>query len=285
VASPVAVGALAWPAYDLAALFLSSGDERQSDISYPWLSNGIQYSILYVCCVAAAVGAIAYRQWSVERTGRIHAENFAALERLRALRAQINPHFLFNALNSIVGLSNSAVSESQDLMAELSDLLRRTTAASEREQHTVAEELAYAATYLRIQSVRHAKLRAEFAVDPSCNEALIPTLILVSLVENAVSHGLRGTQAGGDTLVEIVGKCDETSLTMVVRNSAPAAAAPHQDLHQGSGLKQLRERLEILYGSAASLRTYRPDPAHFEAAVMVPLHRPPSPSLQPETRQ
>jgi Histidine kinase len=286
MASPVALGALAWPAYGLAALFLSSADERHPDVSYPWLSNGIEYSILYVCCVAAAVGAIAYRQWSVERTGRTHAENLAALERLRALRAQINPHFLFNALNSIVGMNNSAVSESQDLMAGLSDLLRRTTAASEREQHTVAEELAYAATYLKIQGVRHAQLRSEIAVDPSCNDALIPTLVLVSLVENAVSHGLRGTQAGAGTLVEIFGKCDETSLTLVVRNAAPpAAAAPDQILHQGTGLKLLRERLEILYGSAARLRTRRPDPAHFEAALMVPLHRPRSPGLHRETRQ
>jgi LytS/YehU family sensor histidine kinase len=170
-------------------------------------------------------------------------------------------------------------------MAELSDLLRRTTAASEREQHTVAEELAYAATYLKIQGVRHAQLRSEIAVDPSCNDALIPTLILVSLVENAVSHGLRGTQAGAGTLVEIVGKCDETSLTLVVRNAAPAAAVPDRILHQGTGLKLLRERLEILYGSAARLRTHRPDPAHFEAVVMVPLRRPRSPSLQPETPQ
>jgi LytS/YehU family sensor histidine kinase len=192
---------------------------------------------------------------------------------------------LFNALNSIVGLNTSAMPESQDLMAELSDLLRRTTAASEREQHTVAEELAYAATYLRIQGVRHAQLRAEIAVDPSCNDALIPTLILVSLVENAVSHGLRGMQAGAGTLVEISGTCDETSLTLVVRNAAPAAAAPDQVLHQGTGLRLLRERLEILYASAAWLRTRRPDPAHFEAAVMVPLHRPRPPSLQSETRQ
>jgi hypothetical protein len=67
VASPVAVGTLAWPAYDLAALFLSSGEELP-DVSYQWLPHAIEYSVLYVCCVAAAVGAIAYRQWSVERT-------------------------------------------------------------------------------------------------------------------------------------------------------------------------------------------------------------------------
>lgn len=283
LASPVALGALAWPAYDLAALFLSSGDERYLEVGYPGWSNGIEYSVLYVCCAAAAVGAIAYWQWSLERTARIHAEGLAALERLRALRAQINPHFLFNALNSIVGLNKTAVSGSQDLMTELSDLLRRTTLASEREQHGVAEELAHVATYLRIQSIRHLQLRSEIAVDPRCNDALIPTLILLSLVENAVSHGLRGSLVS--THIEILGECDGTSLTMVVRNTAPVAAAPDPVLHHGNGLKLLRERLEILYGSAASLRTHRPDPAHFEATVMMPLHRSRPVIIQPEMSQ
>jgi LytS/YehU family sensor histidine kinase len=224
LASPVAVGALARPAYDLAALFLSSGDERYPDAWYPWLINGIEFAVLYVCCVAAAIGAVAYRQWSVERTARIHAEGLASLERLRALRAQINPHFLFNALNSLVGLNNSTVSASQDLMTELSDLLRRTTLASEREDHTVAEELACVATYLRIQGIRHVQLQSDIAVDSRCNDALIPTLILTSLVENAVSHGLRGLH--GSTFIEIVGECDGTSLTLAVRNTAPDVVAP-----------------------------------------------------------
>jgi two-component system, LytTR family, sensor kinase len=184
---------------------------------------------------------------------------------------QINPHFLFNALNSIVGLNKTAVAKSPDLMTELSDLLRRTTLASEREQHSVAEELAYVATYLRIQTIRHLQLRSEISVDPGCNDVRIPTLILLSLVENAVSHGLRGLLVG--THIEILGECDGTSLTMAVRNTAPVAAAPDPVLHQGIGLKLLRERLEILYGSAASLRTRRPDPAHFEATVTMPLHR------------
>jgi len=283
VASPVAVGALAWPAYDLAALFLSGGDERYSEVWYPWLSDGIEYSVLYICCVAAAVGATAYQQWSLERTARVNAEGLAALERLRALRAQINPHFLFNALNSIVGLNKSAASGSQDMLIELSDLLRRTTLASEREQHTVAEELAYAATYLRIQSIRHVQLRSEITVDPKCSDALIPTLILLSLVENAVSHGLRGLLVS--THIEILAECDGTSLTMIVRNTAPVVAAPDPVLHQGFGLKALRERLQILYGSAAGLRTRRPDPAHFESTVMIPLHRSRPAIIQPETRQ
>lgn len=282
VASPIVMGAIAWPAYDLAALFLPGGEER---ISGTWhsLSNGIEYSVLYVCCAAAAIGVLSFRQWSVERAARIHAEGLAAVERLRALRAQMNPHFLFNALNSIVGLNNSATSESQELMTELSDLLRRTTTASEREEHSVAEELAYVATYLRIQGIRHVQLRSNIAVEAGCSEALIPTLILVSLVENAVSHGLRGLQMGA--FVEILGECDDISITMIVRNTAPIAAAADPVLHQGMGLKLLRERLQLLYGSAARLRTHRFDPSHFEAAVTMPLRRSRPVSIQSETRQ
>jgi LytS/YehU family sensor histidine kinase len=229
------------------------------------------------------MGVVAFRQGSVERTARIHAEGQAAVERLRALRAQMNPHFLFNALNSIVGLNRSGCSGSVELTIELADLVRRTTVASEREEHTMAEELGYVAIYLRIQGIRHAQLRSNIAVDSRCSEALVPTLILLSLIENAVSHGLRGLHTG--TFIEILGECDDSSITVTVRNSAPIAAVADAILHQGMGLKLLRERLAILYGSAASLSTHRPDPNRFEAAVTMPLRRSRSIDTQPETTQ
>ena len=282
VASPIAIAALSWPAYDLAALFLSGGEEGLSDGGRP-MTIGIEYSVLYVCCAAAALGVVSFRQWSVEKTARIRAEGLAAIERLRALRAQMKPHFFFNALNSIVGLNDSASPESRELTTELSDLLRRTLVASEREEHTVAEEVAYVATYLKIQGKRHVELQSNMAVESKCNEAMIPTLILVSLVENAVSHGLRGSRTGA--FVEIMAECDGVSITMIVRNTASSAAAADPVLHEGMGLKLLRERLEILYGSAAKLRTCRRDPDHFEAAVTMPLHGSRPVPIHTEARQ
>jgi hypothetical protein len=282
VASPIAIAALAWPAHNLVGLFLSAGEERFAGVWQPLL-NGFEYAVFYVCCAATAMGALSFRQLSVERTARIHSEGLAAVERMRALRAQMNPHFLFNALNSIVGLNDSSCSRSLELTIELSDLLRRTTVASEREEHTVAEELAYVAAYLRIQLIRHVQLRSNIAVDSRCSEALIPTLILMSLIENAVSHGLRGVPTG--MFIDILGECDDLSITIIVRNSAPIAAAADPILHHGMGLKMLRERLEISYGDAASLRTHRPDPNQFEAAVTMPLRRSRSLGTQPATSQ
>ena len=279
--APIAAfGGLAWPAHRLASLLLSGPGGRYLSVATlgPWLTSGVEYSARYASCVAVAVGAIAHRRWSVERKARLHAERMAALERLRTLRAQINPHFLFNALNSIVGLGEAADGQAmQDLMTDLSVLLRQTIAASEREEHTLGEELTYIATYLRIQGIRHTQLRSDISVDAGCRGARTPTLILMSLVENAVSHGLRGSSAS--ILVEVQVECGGNSLSITVRNTAVVTAPPDRVLHQGCGLRLMRERLDLLYGDTATLRTVRPDPTHFEALLILPQNRGPQPTV------
>jgi len=243
------------------------------------VSNGIDYWARCVACLAAGVAVVAYRGWTLEKSARIRAQELAAQERLRAIRAQINPHFLFNALNTVVGLNNLAVvPAAQDLVTELSDLLRQTIIASEQEEHAVAEELAYVAKYLGIEKIRHARLRSEINFDPRCHDCVIPSLILLSLVENAVTHGLRGST--GATLIEIQGACDAQSLTMTVRNSVPSPAVPDPVPHPGVGLRLMCERLNLLFGAAASLECGRTDPDLFEATLMVPLRR-----ARSETRQ
>lgn len=236
------------------------------------VSSGIEYWARCVACLAAGAAVVSYRAWTLEKSARICAQELAAQERLRAIRAQINPHFLFNALNTVVGLNNLAVvPAAQDLVTELSDLLRQTIIASEQEEHAVSKELAYVAKYLGIEKIRHPRLRAEINLDPRCHDCVIPSLILLSLVENAVTHGLRGSSA--TTLIEIQGACDDESLTLTVRNSVPVAAVPDPVPHPGVGLRLMRERLDLLFGAAASLVCGRTEPDLFEATLMVPLRR------------
>lgn len=280
VLTTLVLGAVARPAYAVASLLSPGGEAAQAWLDsfystapgflYPWLSNAVEYGVLYLSCVAAAVGFLSFRSLMNERLLRTRVEATAAQERLRALRAQLNPHFLFNTLNSIVSLSDAQSLPAQQLISQLSDLLRRTLRASEREEHELSEELAYAEAYLRIQQVRRpSRIDWRVRVDARCTTASVPSLILLPLVENAVTHGLRG----GAHLVEIeIGaECDRTSLVMRVTNTCPAPAPGVSAGHSGLGLRNVRERLAVLFGTRAALVICRPQPDRFEARISLPL--------------
>jgi hypothetical protein len=234
-----------------------------------WSAEAIEYYVRLLCCAVAVLAFACYRRQAADHDVIRRAEARAMRERLRAIRTQINPHFLRNALNSLIGLRDLSGASARQLIADLADLLRRTTVAADREEHTLREECAYLEEYCKIQRLRYPEsLHTRVTIDPSCDCAIVPTLILLPLVENAVTHGLRRTAAA---TVEIVGSAEGYSLTLVVRNSCPAAIAANSEGRQGSGLQLVRERLSLLYGRAAVLATDRPTPTQFEATVIVPL--------------
>jgi len=199
------IGFAARPAYAFGAL-LNSGNNVESQawltafVSgqpqswYPWLSNAVEYGVLYLSCVVAAVGFLTYRTLMHERLHLSRVEAAAAHERLRTLRSQLNPHFLFNALNSIVGLSDHQGALTQQVITQLSDLLRRTLRASELEVHGLTEELSHVDSYLQIQQVRQpSRIDWRVNLDLQSINTPVPSLILLPLVENAITHGLRGS--------------------------------------------------------------------------------------------
>lgn len=279
LASSLVFGALARLAYGFASwlspnpqaqqLWISALPRSGSGFLYPWLSSTVEYGVLYLSCISAAVGFLAYRNWVGERLLRERADSRAALERLRALRAQVNPHFLLNALNTLVALDAVPTGTSQPLLADLSELLRRTLAASERERQSVQDEVAYAETYLRIQQARFpSRIRWRSVVTPACAAATLPSLILMPLVENAVTHGLRGSTPSVEIDIAVV--CTSAAVNVTVRNSctrlrvAPVARRP------ALGLPHVRERLYILFGTAATLKIDQSDPEQFVARLSLP---------------
>ena len=238
---------------------------------YCWLSVIVEFNALYMSCLAAAVGFLSFRALMHERMTRLTAEAMAALDRLRVLRAQLNPHFLFNALNSIASLNETQSPASQRLLVQLSDLLRRTLMASDREEHRLSEELAYIETYLNIQQIRlPSRLRWRIRTDPRCSAAQVPSLILLPLVENAVVHGPRG----GTHIVEIDVDvaCTDDCLVMTVTNTGLPLPVV-QAAHHGLGLRNVRERLEILYGKDAMLVARFMTASRFQAVVHLPAAR------------
>jgi LytS/YehU family sensor histidine kinase len=280
--STLLFGLLARPAYAVGSLLNSTdAQSRQwlasfqtpfhlrSDVLYPWLSNTVEYGVLYLSCVAVMLGYFSFLALANERRLRNALELEAGQARQRALRTQLNPHFLFNSLNSIVSLSD-AQPAAQLLVTQLSDLLRRTLRASEQEEQELFEELTYVEEYLEIEQTRQpSRVDWRMNVEAGCARAAVPSLILIPLVENSVTHGLRG----GVRTVAIDINVWRTSRELFIQiGNTCSTCAPARDVtRQGLGLRNVEARLDMAFGHTATFRADRVDNGRFEVQISLPL--------------
>lgn len=179
-------------------------------------------------------------------------ESRLAQARLQALRMQVNPHFLFNTLNSIASLVQQK-SRAEEMIEALSDLLRLTLSASENQEVTLREELHFLDRYLLIEQTRFGnRLRVEKRIDVAALDTFVPTLILQPLVENAVKHGIEAQLAPGLIRIEVE-HVGDTLCLQVSDNGKGMDHCPDGKLKEGIGLTNTRARLNELYGRRASL--------------------------------
>jgi len=173
-----------------------------------------------------------------------------AKAQLAALRLQLEPHFIFNALNAVTGLiREKKENEAIATVAALGDLLRRVTDRSERQFVALEDEVDFLCKYLEIQQLRFAdRLRCKLDIPVSLARAQVPDFILQPLVENAIKHGISRRAKGGG--LSISAKRDGEELTLSVYNEGPALAPGGR---HGVGLSNTRQRLQALYGAAQSL--------------------------------
>lgn len=173
-----------------------------------------------------------------------------AQAQLAALRLQLEPHFIFNALNAVTGLIREKKdNEAIATVAALGDLLRRVTDHSERQLVALEDEVGFLCKYLEIQQVRFAeRLQCQLDFPPGLARAQVPDLILQPLVENAIKHGIARRAKGG--LLRVAAARDGDVLTLSVFNEGPTLDAGGQD---GVGLSNTRLRLQALYGERQSL--------------------------------
>src|SRR5580700_1235377 len=211
--------------------------------------------------------ALYYMLLAVERSRE--AEVQARDAELRALKAQINPHFLFNSLNSITALTATDPVRAREMCIRLSDFLRSTLGLGERASISWKEELQLARTYLEVEQVRFgARLNVEMDVDEACSECLVPPLVLQPLIENAVKHGIATLVDGGTITVE--GRVIDGLLEVSVENGFdPDSPAPRR---HGLGLRNVRSRLETRFGADARL-TAQTTENRFRAEMIVPCRR------------
>lgn len=188
---------------------------------------------------------------------------------LRALKAQINPHFLFNSLNSITALTATDPVRAREMCIRLSDFLRSTLGLGERESISWREELQLAKTYLEVEQVRFgARLLVEMDVDEDCSDCLVPPLVLQPLIENAVKHGIATMVEGGT--IKVVCRVNDGLLEVSVENGFdPESPAPRRS---GLGLRNVRDRLATRFGDVAHLSAQSTE-NRFRAEMVVPCRR------------
>ena len=178
------------------------------------------------------------------------AQTLARESELKALKMQINPHFLFNSLNSISALTTVDGVRARLMCIKLSEFLRSTLNLGERESIPLKEELALARTYLEVEQIRFGKrLNVEQDIDEGCGGCVVPALIVQPLVENAIKHGISGMIEGGTVKLEV--RCNNGNLR--VRVSNPFDSESPSAKRNGIGLSNIRQRLAARYGDAARL--------------------------------
>jgi len=207
--------------------------------------------LIYLLSVAFHYVLIAMEDSRHAEAQAVEARILARDAELKALKAQINPHFLFNSLNSISALTSIDPVRARDMCVLLGDFLRLTLGLGEKTSVRFSEELDLLQKYVAIEKVRFGnRLRILETIQEDSKACLLPPLLLQPLVENAVKHGIASLPEGGE--IRVVVERQNGRLAIVVENSWDPETPPRRS--GGRGLKNVQQRLEARYGKDASLR-------------------------------
>jgi two-component system, LytTR family, sensor kinase len=220
-------------------------------------------ALLTYCSIVVFYHALAFHQGARERElassrATLKAAELEALlvrARLGALRMQLNPHFVFNTLNTVSALvAKGDAAIATRVIARLGDMLRVGLSVADVQEMTLAHELAFTRHYVAIEQLRYGgRLIVTEDVDHAALGCYVPTLILQPLVENAIKHGM--VRVVGSTRVEIAAALKADALTVSVRDDGPGFEAAGGASRSGTGLANARTRLALLYGAQARLIT------------------------------
>ena len=202
-----------------------------------------------------------------EEIKKIKLETLIKELELKTIKSQINPHFIFNALNSIRALVDEDPQRSRQAITELSNILRSSNHRNKVEVTSLEKELAIVQDYLALEYIRFAdRLRIVYEIDPDTMQNQLPPMMLQTLVENAIKHGL-GKQPG-DCTIKIVSKFDQNKLELKVINTGLLKPVEND----GFGLQSTRERLNILYQGEALFELYQCESNQVTAKLVIPIH-------------
>lgn len=208
--------------------------------------------------IAAVVSSLALRYFYVTRQWRRSVE-LEARARIHALQARIRPHFLFNSMNTIAALTRSNPAQAEEAVEDLAELFR-VSLSDARARITLREELEIARTYQRIEQLRLGeRLRVRWDVAALPPDAIVPSLLLQPLLENAIGHGIEPLPGGGEVLVR--GRVDDGAIVLDVANPVPRAGTAARTPRRGHrmALDNVRERLQLAYAGRGSVEVAESD--------------------------
>lgn len=190
--------------------------------------------------------------------------------RLQALRMQLNPHFLFNTLNTVLALIHESPESADRMLVRLSQLLRRTLDCGDTQEVPLREEIQFLKLYLEIEQMRFPdRLTVSYDIPKKTEELLVPQLILQPLVENALRHGILPREEAGR--ITISARVRDSALELAVRDNGiglrDGAARPPRE---GIGLSNVRSRLAHLYGSAQQFTVGNAEGGGVQAIISIP---------------
>jgi len=191
--------------------------------------------------------------------------------RLSALRMQLNPHFLFNAMNSISSLMRTDVNAADEMLEQLSTLLRISLERRSVQMIPLRDEIEFLEVYLSMQDRRYAdRVKRRISVDPELHDAMIPAMILQPVVENAYVHGLSKIERDGELILEA--RKGQTSVVLTVTNSGVGLVRRAEKSGcDGVGLSNLQSRLQLHYGTDATFEMDEVDSNHVRVRITIPI--------------
>lgn len=245
-----------------------------------WINEAIN-DVLPVVAIIAGMTAAEFLLESRERERRAFALQRSLLEaELRTMRLQLQPHFLFNALNTISATMYEDPAAADALLTGLSELLRASLRSTETQEVPLRDEVALVEQYVRLMQARFpSALRWEVQLAPESEDILVPSMSLQPIVENAVRHGALAQTGRG--VVQLTARFvasdgearDTTTLELRVHDDGPGVTDGRDPLTSGTGLSVTRRRLSLLHGNAGSLQARNAPGGGFDVVLRVPANR------------
>jgi two-component system, LytTR family, sensor histidine kinase AlgZ len=235
--------------YELSTLSIYAGLDSRISKDFPALFGAGVLS--YLLAVASAYIALAIQASQEAQARAAQATLLARDAELKALKAQVNPHFLFNSLNSISALTSSDAPKAREMCILLGDFLRRTLGLGEKLAIPLDEEMQLIRAFLAVEKIRFGpRINMEESIAKEALQVQVPPLLLQPLVENAVAHGIANLVEGGRIRLEA--ECNDGSVAITIENTFDPEAPPRRK--GGVGLANVRQRLEARYGNAATFQ-------------------------------
>ncbi|HWZ61799.1 MAG TPA: histidine kinase [Steroidobacteraceae bacterium] len=234
----------------------------------PSLIEVLNLSAVFLLWTGCYFGVLAVREHKSRALREAELARALQASELRLLKSQLNPHFLFNALNAVRALIADEPGRAQSAVTQLARTLRYTLSSGQDDLVTLAQELATVEDYLALEALRLGeRLRIEVNVTSQARELRIPVMLLQILVENAIKHGIAELPEGG--VLRMSAWIEDGTLLLEVENPRPE---PHaRGTPEGIGIANARKRLQLLFGAEATLELDLSHPARALARVSLPL--------------